>query len=346
MDSYRIFVSYSHGDFELARSIVGVLKSNGLTPMWDKDFAWGHGFTEQIRNFISYSHVFVPLITKASSRRGWVHQEIGYATALNIPVLPVTTGSTPSGIIQQLLAVPLSDDRATRCEQLSVKVFSQLVRRAQKTSRPLFECAEYHEDRTAMMVEKATDVLELGYYGTVRQKGALSSFHIPDKPISHPAWQNRYGSPPEIDEPRCLKLREERQALERHARQAGCRLIIDPSLTYEKWGQVARKARLQELLEFLQKMPDDRVEIAIKEEMDPEHSLTIVGDWFAAESISAAIGRGYRQTIFTRHAPSVMRRIEFFDQELETAQATRWQAPRTSSRQAAIREMRSIISGL
>jgi hypothetical protein len=194
-----------------------------------------------------------------------------------------------------------------------------------------------------MMVEKATEVLELGYYGTVRQKGALSSFHIPDKPVSHHAWKDRYGLE-EVNKFRCIKLREERQVLKKHADREGCKLIIDTSLTYEKLGKDARKSRLQELLEFLNNMPDDKVEVAVHKGSDPEHSLTIVGDWFAAESISSVIGQGYRHTIFTRHAPSVMRSTEYFDQEFETTQAA-WERESTvSSRKAAIKEIQEIIS--
>ena len=87
--TYRIFISYSHEDRRLARILANILEENGLIPMWDENFTWGHGFPEQIKNFISHAHVFVPIVTKASSKRGWVHQEIGYARALNIPILPI-----------------------------------------------------------------------------------------------------------------------------------------------------------------------------------------------------------------------------------------------------------------
>jgi len=51
--------------------------------------------------------------------------------------------------------------------------------------------------------------------------------------------------------------------------------------------------------------------------MHIEKNVTIVGDWFFAESVSAALGEGYKHTIFTRHAPSIRSRIEAFDQEFE-----------------------------
>ena len=50
------------------------------------------------------------LITEEAERRGWVHQEIGYAVAMNVPVLPVVEGEPPSGIIRTHEAVRLDKD--------------------------------------------------------------------------------------------------------------------------------------------------------------------------------------------------------------------------------------------
>ncbi len=88
MSSYRVFISHSHKDRRLVKNIVKALEGNGLKPMWDRNFMSGHGFHEQIKNFIAHAHVFMPFFTEASSKRGWVHQEIGYAMALNVSVLP------------------------------------------------------------------------------------------------------------------------------------------------------------------------------------------------------------------------------------------------------------------
>jgi len=52
MINYRIFISYSHEDYEMVKKIVNILESNGLTPLWDETFAWGHGFPEQIKDWI------------------------------------------------------------------------------------------------------------------------------------------------------------------------------------------------------------------------------------------------------------------------------------------------------
>lgn len=83
-NKYRVFISYSHQDAELVDRISSILEENGLQPMLDKGFASGHGFTDQIRNFITHAHVFMPVITRESSSRGWVHQEIGYPASWTV----------------------------------------------------------------------------------------------------------------------------------------------------------------------------------------------------------------------------------------------------------------------
>ena len=330
---YRVFISYSREDSELVDKLVTILVDNGLHPMHDKGFGPGAGFPDQIKNYIAHSHVFMPVITKESSRRGWVHQEIGYAMALRIPVLPISYGEDPGQMIRDLHSVKLEslDKGLDKCkERLSLKVFESIIRRAQADSHPLYECAELQEDRTKLIVEYAQKVIDLDNYGLVRQKGALSSFHIPDKPITHPVWKERYGAVA-ISEYRYRLQREERIVMEEHARVKGCSIIIDPYLTYGTYGASAKKSRINELIFFLESMPKDKVKVALQKHMPEAHNIIIVGNWFAAEAVSAAIGKGYQQTIFTRHAPTIQSKVELFDRELEEILKIQGITPQNSS---------------
>ena len=285
----RVFISYSHKDAILAEKIVNALIANGLTPMWDKNFLFGFGFHSMIKAFISHSHVFLPIITESSNFRGWVHQEIGYAVGLNIPVLPVAVGELPQEMIYELHALKLSDDIKETDEELKIlfskSKFESLIAKYLKSTHGLFECAERHEERSMMMVEYAEEVLSLNNYGLIRQKGGLSSFHIPDKIISDPVWEERYGnytkSPFQSD-----ILRNERVALTKHAEKAGCKLIISDGKYIENEfsnlgrlrSLIARKSRLESLKTFLESMPQEKVEIVIKEDLDSDQNVTIVGD--------------------------------------------------------------------
>jgi len=372
---YRVFISYSREDLKWVKRIVAVLRCFA-DPMWDEDFRYGQGFHEQIQMFIAHSHVFLPVITKQSSKRRWVHEEIGYAKALNIPVLPICLGekALPDAMIQSLQAVRLSDDGRKWASQLrrllTTEVLESLVSDFADQEYASFQCAEDTEDRARLLAVYCDTVRKLGRqrYGMVRQAGGLSSFHIPSEPISHSIWKARYGKLHQSVN-HCRWLRKEKQALSKHARRKGCRLIVNPNLSYDGYGLPARIARLQWLVNALRSfraLVPAGVQVAFDPPLDKrgtsspecvdgdagtrkdfgnERSVTIVGNWFAAESVSAAIGQGYRHTIFTRHAPSVQSKIELFDEEFKQAlKASNWNARQSCSR--AILELDRLIKSL
>ncbi|MDC0934878.1 toll/interleukin-1 receptor domain-containing protein [Pirellulales bacterium] len=338
---YRVFISYSHNDRQLVERIVAILKKNGMRPTWDEDFAFGQGFHEQIKRFIAHAHVFMPIITKASSARGWVHQEIGFAMALNVPVLPVGIGALPGQMLEQLLAVRLNRELDGARKLLSPAVLSGLVSRHQDPELATYQCSQLHEERSEMMAHHAEEVLSLGATGHVRQRGALSSFHIPDRVISDKIWRLRYGkqAPSKYH---CKLQRRERLALEKHARNAGCSLIVNPYLDFSRYGVEAHIVRLQCLLDFLSPMSNDQVTIAINKNMEDPENTTICGDWFAAESVSMT---GPRQTNFTRHAPSMQTRIDLFEQELDLL-LRKTKVPRYKSKATAVRECETLVRKL
>jgi hypothetical protein len=79
--------------------------------------------------------------------------------------------------------------------------------------------------------------------------------------------------------------------LTRHAEAIGCRLIIDPFLSYDQWGEQARRVRLKCLRDFLEKMPDERCQVAIRPTLGHGTNFTYVGSWFAAETTTAVLGK-------------------------------------------------------
>jgi hypothetical protein len=190
----------------LVQAIVKILEDNGLSPMWDRDFAYGQGFHDQIKNFIAHAHVFLPVLTHAANERNWVHQEIGFASALNIPVLPLAIGEMPGEMIYHLHAISVeldSDDRQSGSlkdgelerlkKLLTTDAIEQLVERGFERGGALYACAEFPEARAAMIAEYCEGVRALGRFGKVRQKGALTSFHLPPETINHRTWKERYG---------------------------------------------------------------------------------------------------------------------------------------------------------
>ena len=94
-------------------------------------------------------------------------------------------------------------------------------------------------------------------------------------------------------------MKEERKILEKHARQEGCGLIIDPHIKYEQYDKEAVWIRLKSLPEFVESMPVRLINIAVSKDVPLSGNLTIVGNWFLAESVSSKPGIGNQQTIFT-----------------------------------------------
>src|SRR4051812_22832436 len=104
---FRVFVSYAHEDRKLIPQVEAALKELGMVPVWDKQIQLGRPFTDEIKRKIATAHLFLPLITKLSKAKPWVHQEIGFANGIDVPVLAVGLGTLPGGMIAGIQAVTL-----------------------------------------------------------------------------------------------------------------------------------------------------------------------------------------------------------------------------------------------
>lgn len=341
---YRIFISYSHEDLEDVERIVRVLQENGLTVLWDKEFAVGKGFQEQIRTFIAYSHVFLPVLTAQSSQRGWVHQEIGYAMALNVPVLPVAMEVLPGQMLEQLHALRVGRDEAQLKAELSLQVFDRLVSAAADPNLALFQLASEQEDRSLLVAKRAREVLALGYRGHVRHRGTYTAFDIPENSLTNALWRERYDGFHRSPYQNQLK-REERLALGEHAKGAGCSLIVNLHGTFDQYGPLARPSRLRVLRSFLESMPDEKVRAAINNQMQHGENVLLVGDWFVAAPGAGAQGVGHRRTAFSRHAPTMLGHIGQFDEHLHELLATAGVDP-SDSRRAVIAEIDRVLADI
>jgi len=349
---FRIFISYSHEDKQLALIASEALSNLGYHPLWDSHIHPGTAFSDAIKGLIHHAHIFMPLITESAAQRPWVHQETGYAMALSIPILPVAVHEVPGQMTAELLALVVKKDFSDFKEKISALDLEQLVLGNLKPAFSNIEVSDWAENRTEMLVNHANRVLELKAHGRVRQKAALSSFSIPDKDPKQPIWDARDGDVQRSPYHRSL-LRSERRALEIHAREAGCDLIIDPDFCLERNGLAATHARLRILMQFLESMPDEveqapkgqapKVRVALSPQAR-SGNLTIIGDWFSAESVSPRPGEGHRQTVFNWHAPSVLRVLRQFDEEFSDLLSESGVKPE-NSRQYAIDRIRQILAG-
>ena len=344
--SYRAFVSYSRSDINIVRRLVGVLRGEGVAPMWDDDLLPGSGFSDQIQSFIANSHVLVPVLTPASAERPWLHQEIGFAIALGKPVLPIALGGgIPQGIIGGIQAVELRDDLADAATKLRGELFYALM--APLREHPVtYQCTEDNLRRAKLLAHYAQTVLDIRHYGRVRQMASLTTFALPDRGGTDPAWRRCFqGTPADLS--LFDALRDERAALLAHAQKAGCRLIIDPverlESVYRKHGTNSVFARVAGLLSFLRSPAVCDVVVAVNDEETRKTSLTLVGDWFSSEAVSSGEERILRESVFTRCASLVQRQVDDFDHRMDDLLALRgWSTQ--DSREMAIAYLEAYLA--
>jgi len=345
MSDYRIFISYSHRDSDLVKALCDHIAHHlKMIPVsYENIRGYGEGVSEHIKLYIRHAHVFMPVITRATNSQ-WVHEEIGYATALNVPVIPIAVGALPKAMIQNVKAIPLPNREESIRLMITEDIINDAVETKDHSNSALFYCADLPEDRAIMMSGYAEDVARLGYVGKVRQQGGLSSFHIPSQILEDPRWRLRYGKQ-QRSEYHCRLQRNERLTLSKHADRAGARILISPDLDYAEYGPEARVVRLESLIDFLNESRDN-IEIGRIPAKDIGQSITIVGDWFFSQSILGTYDHGYRQTIFTCHAATIQRKILAFDEAFAHAEAA-WPWPGDgSSRKRAIAYLDGMVADL
>ncbi len=340
MHPYRIFVSYSHEDRDLAEKLVVHLRHIGFHPVWDKDLKPGQPFTEAIKHGIAHAHVFLPILTEKSAIRPWVHQETGYALGLEIPVMPVAVGSVPDQMIRDLQARTIEGDVQDLQTDALAEDIEDLLRLKRSKSESTYHCAGLPEERADSLANYTDEALKHGGYGPLRQAGALTSFCLPNEPPNHEIWRFR-DSPIQRGDLLYRFLAKEREALETYARKNGCYLIIDPYIPLPPLSATAFKIRLSTLLSFLEDTTVAHVHVVVRQRAT-SGNRAIVGDWFSAESQVPRPGKGYYQTIFTWHAPTVLDHIHQFDEDFASLLRKTRVAPE-SSRELAIAAVKEAI---
>lgn len=307
----RVFVSYAHHDSPVAAKVIQHLTDIGVRPSHDKGFKVTRTIANQVTSKIAYSHLVLAIITENSVNRAWVQQEIGFAFGVGLPVVCVAIGIVPQGMPSAEVALTLEADLSDLAQKLTIETLKDAVHAAQEYARPTFQCAYLSEERTKMLVEYAQNLSVIEHARKVRYWGAFTSFAIPDAEPTSKIWDEFEGTTMQRARAVRERLRQERQVLELHARSAGCDLIVDPYITSAALTQELKLARLKELRRFVDGMPENRVRLVVRHN-NTEGNLLILGDWFYAESLSPQAKSGFLHTVFTQHAPSVLKKLEEF----------------------------------
>jgi hypothetical protein len=309
---FRVFISYSRQNYALAEKLANRLRELKFEPVWDKTNPPGLPFLEEIKKQIAHAHLFIPLLTHESGHSNWVNHEIGYAMGRNVPVLPLSLGKLPEGMVAAVQA-EIADKVEDLFPRLTRIRINQLVRSAQTIA--VYECADLVEARTDAIINhcKEIETFSAEQAQPIRHQAAFGSFSLPSNPRD-PLWNSRYnGLAQGRTQHRITQLSQERTLLEEYALRFGCDLILYPNLSH--LSKIATETRIQILKKFLQKMLDARANARVVfDESALGQNLLIVGDWFSAESITPQ-REGYRHTTITCHAPTVLKQLEEFDMQ-------------------------------
>jgi hypothetical protein len=315
---YRVFVGYSHQDEVLVRELVKILRHLRLEPILDAQLKAGPEFPPQLLNLITNCHVFMPVLTRHSTASPWLNQEIGFALAMGKPILPLALPVKPEGFVSSRHAVILREDMSDAAEKLAFEDIETVVS-YDRISRVKYEGTDDNSNRALMLAEYADNAWKLGGPALVRQCASLTTFHLPILPATSPVWDQYFTGHGE--QVLFKALRDERDALGRHAARKGCHLIIDRvevlDRVYERFGKESTTARIKGLLSFLNDETQKDVAIALNDDSRRISSLTIVGDWFCSEAVTSTISgtrnKGLRESLFTTDQRKVRQEVDDFD---------------------------------
>jgi hypothetical protein len=351
---YRIFVSHSRGDIAIARRVYAALKSLGHFVSLDKSIRAGADFMQTIQRQIKRAHFFVPILTPAAWASEWVQQEIGYAVACAIPIVPVVVGEfAMKGMIDRIQAITVKQNvtERTLCTRFR-KVLSQVtIDEPQATYDAVFRC-DVDENRRAMEIADTAEEIARNCQGAqeaaVMQRSPLTSFCLPEQEAD-PHWR---GVP--VDEHGWFYPRE-RIAMENLARLHGCDVIIDPCFSPppgspKRYLSSIQRAKLRTLADFLCQNQRHALTRVVVQRFVQAESETIIGDhWMGHSAAVMRIGTR-RETISTWHEPTVLRyKTKFrsdFDHLLRQQGAARGGSFGTASAEYAVRCIECAIEKL
>jgi hypothetical protein len=307
---YRVFISYSRDDLDDAKRLVDRLRELNLEPVWDQGNPSGRPFLEEIKTQIAHSHLFIPLLTPKAGHSSWVNHEIGYAMGRNVPVLPLSLGHLPDGMVVGIQA-ETAENTDGLVQRLTRSRINLLVENAETMA--VHEFADLAQTRTDAIIShyKAVEPFLSENGQPLRHRAAFGSFSIPSS-AKNPDWRDRSdGQAGSYGQDRINKLSAERTYLERYALRFGCDLVLSPHLPH--LSRTSIRARIRILRSFVEKMLEAHARLRVVfDESALGENILIVGDWFLAESITPK-SEGYRHTTISCHGPTVFKQLEEFD---------------------------------
>ena len=123
MTGERIFVSHATGDLELVQELFATVKNFPVDVHIAFEEVESRRSRKRLEGRLANSTVVVPVLTERAAGSPWINQEIGYAQAKGLPIVPLYDDERlRSGFISDVEGVAIDRD------DLSVTVFNLLSR--------------------------------------------------------------------------------------------------------------------------------------------------------------------------------------------------------------------------
>lgn len=315
MNTCRFFVSYRREDKKYAERIYTLLRDAGHQVLWDEEIESGSNFWEEIQKAIQRVHIFIPVMTSDSWESVGVQQEIGYAIACNVPVVPVSFGIVPEklGMIRQVQEIVVPEQISQK-EMMKIvnRDWANLLQQAHDRLTAVFRCDGDHKIKSKLITTNAQEIIKRFKSAKIMQRSTLTSFSLP-LVLNHKYWR-------EIHDRRHFfwLVPEERELLQKLADGIGYDLIIDPCYSQSGYRLDVLKAKLNTLREFLQENVNNPILRVVADRFERSESEIIIGDYWMAHSAAVATMATERETISTCHAPTIWRYHKIFQKEFQT----------------------------
>jgi hypothetical protein len=105
------FLSHSHLDQPIANEIASILGTFGFSGfLAHRDLESGTEWREEILQKLREASLLIAVVSPNFAESEWADQEVGFALARGIPVLPVSAGKAPYGFLGHIQGVPWGDE--------------------------------------------------------------------------------------------------------------------------------------------------------------------------------------------------------------------------------------------
>lgn len=105
------FLSHHHADAAIATEIASTVATFGLEGfLAHRDLDSGTEWREEIQNKLREATLLIAVVSPQFAESEWTDQEVGFALARGIPLLPINAGLPPYGFLGAIQAVRWGDE--------------------------------------------------------------------------------------------------------------------------------------------------------------------------------------------------------------------------------------------